>query len=202
MTNQKYWILAGLMALVVILNTVSFGLRNQSLSILGATPSHVGPDRLYPDPKFTKGKVETSSFVDLIKSYNGQTYSQAHRAVSSSEKKTICAEYVHNCGEKVEIDHFIPLAIGGSNDTTNLWAQPEVNDWNGQDFGFHTKDKLETFLVAKVKKGEVAPKVAQDCIASDWVYCYQKYIGNNLGGTEGIWYDGEDDVTNYTNMVK
>lgn len=179
---MKYWILAILVAISVVLLGNSMLKREDILypaTLSGAiSAKHVGPDYLYPDSRLTPGRAETDSFADLTKSYNGQTYSQAHRAVSSSEKKTICAEYPTQCRGKVEIDHYIPLAIGGSNDTANLWAQPEKNEWNSKDYGFHAKDKLETFLVIKVKKGDIAPKDAQQCIVKDWIACYNKYIND------------------------
>ena len=37
-----------------------------------------------------------------------------------------------------EVDHFIPLEIGGSNDLTNLWPEPAAPTP-----GFHQKDQFE-----------------------------------------------------------
>ena len=37
-----------------------------------------------------------------------------------------------------EVDHFIPLEIGGSNDLTNLWLEPA-----SPTPGFHQKDQFE-----------------------------------------------------------
>ena len=137
---------------------------------------HVGPDYLYPDSKLTPGKADTLSLDDLTKIYNGQTYSQAHRNVSQSEKNQVCKEYVDNCKKPKEIDHFYPLCAGGSNDIQNLWAQPEVNQWNGKDYGFHAKDKLESYVCSQIKKGLLDPKVAYQKITTDWIDFY-----NSLG---------------------
>lgn len=146
--------------------------------IVTHTSNHVGPANLYPDPKLTPGKVATQSFEVLIaKNRDGQTYSQQNRNTTESQKRQVCAEYPENCKAGIhEIDHFCPLALGCADDVANLWAQPEHAIWNDVDYGYHTKDKLETFLVIQMKAGKISPKAAQDCILSDWVSCYGKYF--------------------------
>lgn len=149
------------------------------------SPQHVGPAYLYPDPTFTPGEAATLSLADLTRLYDGQTYSQAHRKVLGSEKTAVCAEYPKNCNFSKEIDHFYPLCAGGSNDVKNLWAQPEVNLWNDRDFGFHAKDKLETWVCFRVKSGTIDPKVAYNAITKDWVrYYLQIFPTAPLGGIE------------------
>lgn len=98
-------------------------------------------------------------------------------------KTDICKEYVENCKTKVEIDHIVPLALGGADEVKNLWAEPEHLIVGGFDYGFHTKDRLESFLVLQMKEGKISPKDAQNCIISDWVACYQKYLSAQLGGS-------------------
>lgn len=145
-------------------------------------PKHAGPPALYPNPALTPGLVATTDFTELTAVTGGLTYSKVHRQTTQAMKDSVCAEYPDNCKSPKEIDHFCPLALGCADDVKNLWAQPETNVWNGQDFGFHTKDKLETFLVIQMKAGKITPKDAQTCILTDWVACYLKYFpSNNLG---------------------
>lgn len=144
------------------------------ISVGGQRVVHIAPDALYPNQSFTPGKADTLSFANLTKSYNGQTYSQSHRSVNSSEKKTICAEYPSNCDGHQEIDHFYPLCAGGSNDISNLWAEPEHLIWNGEDWGFHRKDRLEAYLCIHIKKGEIDPHIAFQKLTSDWVKYYKE----------------------------
>jgi len=66
-----------------------------------------------------------------------------------------------------ELDHFYPLCAGGSNDIKNLWFQPVDNEWNGKNFGFHEKDKLETLVCAQIKAKKMDPKDAFDRIRKD-----------------------------------
>ena len=135
-------------------------------------PKHIGPDVLYPDPALTSGLADTLDFNNLTASYDGQTYSQAHRNVSAGEKQEVCKEYPKNCTAPKEIDHFYPLCAGGSNDIKNLWAEPAVNPWNGKDFGFHTKDTLEAWVCTQIKAGKLDPKVAYQKMTTDWVKFY------------------------------
>jgi hypothetical protein len=71
-----------------------------------------------------------------------------------------------------EVDHFQPLCAGGSNDIKNLWYQPVTNDFNGEDFGFHAKDKLEAYVCSQIKAGKMDPNDAYKRITDDWVKFY------------------------------
>ena len=171
---------------IVVFGIITLG------AIVFAPTQHVAPDYLYPNHSLTPGKVDTFSYTDLTALYDGQTYSQAHRNVSSSEKRKVCDEYPDNCKGKVEIDHFCPLALGCSNDIKNLWAQPEHAYWKGQDFGFHTKDKLEAYMVRRMKNKEIMPSVAQACFLEDWVACYLRYFPSTISQLSGVEVDSED----------
>ena len=61
-----------------------------------------------------------------------------------------------------ELDHLVPLELGGSNDATNLW--PELGKPSG-----NPKDKVENALNAAVCSGRVSLGAAQKAIASDWM---------------------------------
>lgn len=145
---------------------------------------HVGPANLYPNSKLTPGKYATLSVDDLTMTYKEDcprgketcTYSQSHRQVPKSVHDNVYVEYDvpedQRNGEDGEVDHFYPLCAGGSNDIKNLWYQPAIGDWNGKDFGYHTKDKLEAYICVQIKTGKLAPKEAYDRITKDWVKFY------------------------------
>jgi hypothetical protein len=146
--------------------------------------SRVGPARLYPDPALTPGFADTLLALDLTKQYTEHcpsnkascTYSQAHRNVPRSVHNQVYDEYnVPQAKRNIdngEVDHFQPLCAGGSNDIKNLWYQPVTNDWKGEDFGFHAKDKLETYICAQIKAGKLDPKEAYKRMTEDWVKFY------------------------------
>lgn len=159
-------------------------------------PHHIGPAYLYPDATLTPGLVATQDVAVLTASYTGQTYSMAHRNTTQAQKTQACNEYPDNCKAQHEIDHFCPLALGCADDIKNLWAQPTVNMWQGVNYGFHEKDRLETLLVNKMKAGVITPVDAQNCILKDWVACYQKYGLNKgtFGGVDSLFDPDGDEV--------
>jgi hypothetical protein len=157
---------------------------NTSASTIGPNAEHVGPASLYPDPTMTPGLAATLSVNDLTKAYTDScpgskrscTYSQDHRNVPASVHKKVYDEYSVPQAERNirtgEVDHFYPLCAGGSNDISNLWYQPAVNEWNGKEFGYHEKDKLETLICAQIKDHKLDPHEAYDKITKDWVRFY------------------------------
>ncbi len=105
-------------------------------------------------------------------------WSSKHRNVPNSLKLNIYQEYnVTNyhgyciCLEGCEIDHLIPLELGGSNNMSNLWPQPFCGNWNA-----YLKDKLETKLHILVCNGSLNYLDAQHMIATDWIATYKKYF--------------------------
>lgn len=157
-------------------------------------PRHVGPPALYPNPTLTPGVVATQDVVELTAS--NPTYSQAHRNTTEAQKSQVRAAYptvVCAHPSDCEIDHFCPLALGCADDVKNLWVQPADAEWNGQNFGYHTKDKLETHLVLLMKAGAISPHDAQQCILEDWVACYRTYFGTQpTFGDVGNMVDPDD----------
>jgi hypothetical protein len=62
---------------------------------------------------------------------------------------------------QTELDHLVPLELGGSNDATNLWPEPHPSSY--------VKDKVENTLNAAVCDDRVSLTRAQQAIASDWM---------------------------------
>jgi hypothetical protein len=97
-------------------------------------------------------------------------YSKSVRNVPESEKNQVYLEYgitSRQAGE-YEVDHLIPLELGGSNDISNLWpeaAQPVP--------GFHEKDKVENYLHAQVCSGKISLQEAQLGIVNNWEEFYK-----------------------------
>jgi hypothetical protein len=65
----------------------------------------------------------------------------------------------------IELDHLIPLELGGANDTSNLW--PEISDEPGQGFR-NSKDQVENDLKSAVCAHRIAIADAQNAIATNW----------------------------------
>jgi len=183
-TLMKYlYILATLAALSLALSgceiTISTNGSNNPLG--GVTPSsgtpHLGAQTKtsgciahggLPDSACTPGTVFRNATQQQICTYG---YTSSVRNVPYSEKYQAYAEYriYHHSSGQYEVDHLIPLELGGSNDIANLWpeaAYPKP--------GFHEKDKVENFLHDQVCSGTISLKDAQTEIATNWLAVYNR----------------------------
>jgi len=119
-----------------------------------------------PDKACTPGDIIPSATKDQICKPG---YSQTVRNVPDSEKNQVYEEYgisSHTPGQ-YEVDHFVSLELGGSNDISNLW--PEAANPKP---GFHEKDKVENYLHAQVCSGALTLQEAQIKIATNWLEVY------------------------------
>lgn len=120
-----------------------------------------------PDKDCTPGAVFTNVTKDQICVAG---YSKSVRNVNTLEKNQVFQEYgilSHGPGA-YEIDHYVSLELGGSNDISNLWpeaAEPKP--------GFHEKDKVENYLHKEVCDGIISLQEAQKEISTDWLKIYQ-----------------------------
>ena len=124
----------------------------------------VGVD-VRPDPACTPGDILTVTKDDICT----PGYSSGVRNVPESVKNQVYAEYgipSHNPGQ-YEVDHFVSLELGGSNDISNLWPEPA-----SPKPGFHEKDKVENYLHDQVCSGAMTLGEAQLKIATNWLEVY------------------------------
>jgi hypothetical protein len=76
---------------------------------------------------------------------------------------------------KYELDHLVPLALGGHpRKPENLWLQP----WDGE-WGARVKDRLEVKLKAMVCKGRITLERARRAIATNWIAAFKNYVGGD-----------------------
>ena len=103
-------------------------------------------------------------------------YAKKVRAVPAWLKRQAYAEYgitEYKPGD-YEVDHLIPLSLGGSNSIRNLWPQStKTSPWNS-----YVKDALEGKLHKLVCAGQLDLKTAQREIAFDWIEAYKKSAGS------------------------
>ena len=95
-------------------------------------------------------------------------YASSVRGVTSAERVRVYAEYsIVDVAGFAEVDHFVPLELGGSNDIANLWPEPYQPSP-----GAHEKDRVENYLHDQVCSGAMALADAQAAIESDWYAVY------------------------------
>lgn len=68
----------------------------------------------------------------------------------------------------IQMDHLIPLGIGGADNDNNLWPQPKAEA--------ELKDKLEWRMRDLVCKENVPPEKLQQEIRTNWWDAYRKYV--------------------------
>ena len=120
----------------------------------------------YPDFACTSGDGIDVPLADLCR----KGYTQTVRNVSEETKRAVYQEYgigTHHAGE-YEIDHLVPLELGGTNSIANLWPEPA-----NPTPGFHEKDSIENLLHEKVCSGEMTLAQAQYDISHNWT----RYLG-------------------------
>jgi hypothetical protein len=127
----------------------------------------------WPSPDLTPGNVQETRSSQFCQS----GWASAHRYVTSTQYRQVYGAYgipYPQPSGTFELDHLIPLELGGANDNSNLWPQPRYTDYG---WGFHDKDYLENQLHYLVCSGQLDTPTAQWSIANDWINTYCTYIG-------------------------
>jgi len=70
-----------------------------------------------------------------------------------------------------ELDHLIPISLGGTNDPDNVWPIPP-----SKTMGPEQKKALDLKLHQLVCDKTLKLKDAQDAIKKDWVKAYEQYV--------------------------
>ena len=124
-----------------------------------------------PDPRLTPGEVFTGVTAEQVCATG---YAGSVRNVLREQYLQVYAEYGLSYPQRpgaYELDHLIPLELGGDNTDLNLWPEPAAPAP-----GFHQKDELENLLHDRVCSGQLALADAQRGIASDWLGLYRQYL--------------------------
>ena len=126
----------------------------------------------YPDPVLTPGVFDDNVTQSSVQKTICKANETAEvRRVTEKMKREVFARY-HLDYDKLrkayEVDHFIPLCVGGANDIENLWPQR----WSPKP-GAREKDIVESHLHKKICEGDLSLDEAQEIIKQDWYSCYQ-----------------------------
>jgi hypothetical protein len=128
---------------------------------------------VWPDPDLTGGSVRIDGHDRLATC----GHAKEHRGLMNAARRDeILTKYGLPPGThpEYEIDHLIPLCLGGSDDPSNLWPQMRRSlepEWNAE-----AKDRLERRICDMVCAGQLDLATAQQEIAEDWIAAYQKYF--------------------------
>ena len=126
---------------------------------------------IIPDPLLTPGAVRT---VDVEAICSTETRDLRHWSRQRDDR--IMAEYglVPGPHPDYEVDHLIPLGIGGADDDLNLWPEPRRSI--EPVYNAEAKDHLESKLRELVCSGALNVQAAQKAISEDWTEAYDQFV--------------------------
>jgi hypothetical protein len=124
-----------------------------------------------PDPRCTPGAYFKNADRAHICTPG---YTKTVRNVSAALKQRVYAEYAitQHSRSSYEVDHLVPLELGGSNSITNLFPEAATPAP-----GFHEKDRLENKTHDAVCSHARALRATQRSIAKNWTVLYHVYFG-------------------------
>jgi len=126
-----------------------------------------------PDSNCTPGAIDLRVTQENINSTICVSGYTATVRPSTSVTNKIKTERMEVYGDtdspsNYELDHLIPLELGGSPDSVlNLFPEPYANPYGAQE-----KDKVENYLHKQVCDGAIALQAAQQEIRTNWVEIY------------------------------
>jgi hypothetical protein len=135
--------------------------------LVAAAPAAAQDWAVIPDPTLTPGAVRTTDVGAIC-----STPTRELRHWSRDRDDRIMAEYGLPPGPhpRFEVDHLIPLSLGGADSDANLWPEPRRSiepEWPAE-----LKDDLEHRLCQMVCAGKLGVVEAQSEIAADWTASY------------------------------
>jgi hypothetical protein len=138
-----------------------------------SSDAHAPPPGTLPNPALTPGAVRTADPADVC----GDRSTRQYRHWSRARDDRILAEYGLPPGPhpSYEVDHLIPLDLGGADVDANLWTEPRRSIeplWNAE-----RKDRLEWHMADMVCGGQLGLATAQKAIRDDWVDASRTYVG-------------------------
>lgn len=138
------------------------------LIAMGATASA----QAVPDPKLTPGAVASTDLAAICApgyARSHRLYEIAREAYWSLTDHVLRTYGVHD-RHAVELDHRVPLALGGANSWLNVWPQPLAEA--------RIKDRLEIAVWRAVCRDHtLSLDAAQAMFMGDWRRAYRERFG-------------------------
>ena len=130
-----------------------------------------------PSPTCTPGAVDpavTQANINSTICSSGYTRTvRPPASVTDAFKVTVVADYGQQDSSTTELDHLVPLELGGASTASNLWPEPNRSGATTVD---NPKDSVEDAANHAVCDREITLAAAQQAIAANWVA-----LGQELG---------------------
>jgi hypothetical protein len=128
------------------------------------------PIQVLPDPVVTPGEALNLSLPEIKKIGSA---SRHLLNVSAEVKRAVFGAYGLSVDERnYQLDHLIPLCLGGVNSARNLWPHSR----KGSFWTVEKKVALEKRLYRLVCAGRLTLVTARQEIVSNWAKAYRKYV--------------------------
>jgi hypothetical protein len=128
-----------------------------------------------PDPRCTPGGINSTVTLSVMQDPGWRTRcirdceeSQARKHVAYSWYQIENPQHNSGSNQICELDHLVPLELGGADGMGNIWPQCGPDDATLKNRYFKLKDRVENYLADEVKAGRMSLDAAQRGIASDW----------------------------------
>jgi hypothetical protein len=128
-----------------------------------------------PDPSCTPGGINPSVTLATLKNPAWRTGCVRNHETSEKTKHKTYRWYGlrdphNNFGDTqvCELDHLVPLELGGADGLGNIWPECGPSHTVLQDRYFKVKDRVENYLAYEVKAGKMPLAEAQHGIAENW----------------------------------
>ncbi len=135
-----------------------------------------------PDDSVTPGVVASTDQRDVCATVDGLTYSKRHRATPAELKRSIRER--DSCDpHNSEVDHRLPLSLGGDDVERNLSCQP--GPAQGVTWNYHDKDRLETYAWQSVCRHHTMTLGAAQAMflaPSNWIQRYCEVFSDSRCG--------------------
>ena len=138
---------------------------------LGLAGPAAARDPNLPDPQMTPGDALPVTTAQICQDYYGQSLGPIPQ--QRAEQVLLAYGLLYSEPGAYKIDHLIPVALGGSNNITNLWPLSR----NGEPWNAYVKDMFERKLRVMVCDGRLQLSEVQAALAKDWIAAYWRWIG-------------------------
>jgi hypothetical protein len=128
-----------------------------------------------PDPRCTPGGIDPSVTVETLRDPRWRTEYIRNCETSENYKHVEYTWYnvekpeVNTGDDQIcELDHLVPLELGGADGMGNIWPECGPNAVVLDERHFKIKDRVENYLANEVRAGRLSLNDAQRGISQDW----------------------------------
>lgn len=145
---------------------------NCAFLLLAALALYAVEPPVVPDNRLTPGAIATLNTEKVCQPH----YSDTVRKTTPAMKARVFKRYglTNEPGSDFEVDHRIPLSLGGADLEKNLWPQSySTATWNA-----YVKDTLEHYVWRRVCSQKTMTLLeGQRLFEGDWTHAYRQYLG-------------------------